>query len=64
MGKKSAAIAEKPKRFRVQLSAHTPIEFNGVEIEAETAAEAKAKFCTMNGIVDSTCPWDISEVRD
>lgn len=51
-----------PKRFNVHLAAHTPIEFNSVTIEAENAAEAKAKFCEMNGIVDSACPWNITEV--
>jgi hypothetical protein len=61
---KSEPVATGPKRFKVQLSAHTPIEFNGVTIEAVNAAEAKAKFCEMNGIVDSACPWDITEVTE
>lgn len=61
MAKKTAeAVAELP-RFRVQLAAHTPIEHNGVVIEAENEAEAKAKFCEMNGITDSTCQWTITK---
>ena len=63
--KTSTAEAESlPKRFKVQLSAYTPVEHNGVVIEAENEAEAKAKFCEMNGITDSTCPWSISEVKE
>ncbi len=52
------------KRFRVQLSAHTPIEFNDLVIDAQNVAEAKAKFCEKNGILDSTCPWTITEVTE
>lgn len=63
MAKKTepAAVASEAKRFKVQLSAHTPVAHNGVVIEAENEAEAKAKFCEMNGITDSTCPWTITK---
>lgn len=52
------------KKFRVHLAAHTHVEFNGVEIEADNPEEAKDKFCEMNGIGGSTCPWTITEVLD
>lgn len=65
MGKKSAeSVTVLPRRFKVQLSAHTPVAHNGIVLEAENEAEAKAKFCEMNGITDSTCPWSISEVKE
>lgn len=50
------------KKFKVHLAAHTHVEFNGVEIEADNPDEAKDKFCEMNGIGGSTCPWTITEV--
>ncbi len=59
-----ASEPAKPTKFRVQLSAHTPIEHNDVTLEAENEADAKAKFCALNGITDSTCPWTITEVKE
>ena len=52
------------KRYRVQLSAHTHVEHNDVVIEADNPDEAKQKFCDMNGIGSSTCPWTITEVTE
>lgn len=62
--KEAPAAVAKPvvKKFKVHLAAHTHVEFNGVEIEADNPDEAKDKFCEMNGIGGSTCPWTITEV--
>lgn len=57
-----AAVADKPRKFRVHLAASTPLASPTAEFEAESADEAWAKFCELNGISGSSCERTITEV--
>lgn len=58
------AVLDRPKKFSVVLHANTPLAHESAVIEAENGDEAWSKFCAMNGISDSTCEREISEVTE
>lgn len=62
----SAAEAKPPgtRRFRVHLSAGTPLAVNPAEVEADSDLAAWEKFCDLNGISGSTCQREITEIKE
>lgn len=58
------AVLDRPKKFNVVLHANTPLAHESAVIAASSGDEAWSKFCEMNGISDSTCEREITEVKE